>query len=297
MDLIKKTNFNFLGNRMRGYLFSFIVIAAGVVVFLGRGPMNNFGVDFIGGDILHITLGTSTDVADIRATLAGSGAGEVTVQSLGTAGREFIIKSKPDTSALLRAALEKAYGAQGFEVVGSSTVAPAMSGTLRKKSIRAFIFGVIGILLYLSFRFEFRFAVTAVVALIHDILFTAAVLAFFGRQIDASVIAGFLTIVGYSVNDKVVIFDRIRENLKNSRSSDYLALFNQSINDVLGRTLLTGVAVMAVLLCLFLMGGEPLHSLSLCLLSGFIVGTYSSIFVATALLLDWHRVSPHRFKL
>jgi len=297
MDLIKKTSFNFLGNRMRGYLFSCGVIIAGIAVFFARGPLNNFGTDFTGGDLLHITLTRSVDVAEIRSVAAQSGAGEVVVQSIGTRGDEFILKSKPETSDLLRTALQKTYGSGGFQVIGSSTVAPAMSGTLRKKSLRAFLFGVIGILLYLSFRFEFRFAVTATVALLHDILFTAAVLAFAGRQIDASVIAGFLTIVGYSVNDKVVVFDRIRENIKGSRSTDYLVLFNQSINEVFGRTLLTGVAVMAVLLCLFLMGGEPLHSISLCLLSGFIVGTYSSIFIATALLLDWNRISPHRFKL
>ncbi|MCS7181268.1 MAG: protein translocase subunit SecF, partial [bacterium] len=182
-------------------------------------------------------------------------------------------------------------------IKGVSVVSPSMSITLRKRAIKAFLIGLIGILIYLTIRFEFRFAVAATIAIFHDILVVLSFLAFTGKQIDGFVLAALLTIAGYSVNDTVVIFDRIRENLRKTRSTDYLTIFNKSINETLSRTILTVLTTLFVVLTIFFFGGETLHTFAFCLIVGFIFGTYSSIFIASAIVIDWLKKSSARLKL
>jgi len=294
MELIKSTNFDFLGKRKFAYIFSSIIIILGIVNFILRGK-ENFGVDFKGGDLLHIEFNTSINLTEIRGILKSIG--DVTVQSLGKEGKEFIIKSNSGTADEIISVLKSKFGEESIGVKAKSVIAPSMSKSLREKALISFFWGMIGILIYLTFRFEFRFAVSAVVAIIHDLLFVISILALTKQQISGTVIAALLTIAGYSVNDTVVIFDRIRENLRKTRSTDYLSLFNKSINETLSRTVLTVLTTVFVVFCLFLFGGEPLHVFSFSLLIGFIIGTYSSVFIASAILIDWDKIKPYRFKL
>jgi preprotein translocase subunit SecF len=298
MELIKNTSFNFIGKRNIAYIFSLIVIVWGMVVFGMRGK-ENFGVDFVGGDMLNLEFAEKVSAAELRETIRGSDTGYYSVQALGVEGREFIIKSSPGTSERIINVLSEKYGGAGasFTIKGRSFVSPSMSVMLRKKALYAFIIGIIGILLYLTIRFEFRFAVGATLAIFHDMLFVVAVLALTKKQIDATAIAALLTVAGYSVNDTVVIFDRIRENIRKTRSIDYVTVFNNSINETLSRTILTSLTTLFVVSFLLFRGGEALHIFSFSLLIGFLIGTYSTVFIAASVLIDWHRFRPHKFKV
>lgn len=295
MELIKTTNFDFLGKRKYAYTFSLLVIIAGGVVFFSRGVKNNLGIDFIGGDLLQIEFQEKVKPVEISEKLKSLN--NITVQSLGTEEKEVIIKSPPGTSEAIVSLLQNSLGTESFVVKANSSISPSMSATLSKKAIEAFLLGLLGIMLYLTFRFEYRFAVAATVAILHDMLFAAASLALLKKPIDGSVLAALLTIAGFSVNDTVVIFDRIRETLKKTKTTDYAPIFNRSINETLSRTIITTLTVLFVVLCLFLFGGESLHTFSLTLLIGFVIGTYSTVFVASALVIDWNKISPHRLKL
>ncbi|MCD6408033.1 protein translocase subunit SecF [bacterium] len=296
MEIIKNPKFNFIGKRRIMYIFSSVIIIWGMITFGIRGK-KNFGVDFIGGDLIQVEFKRSVDVAEIREGIRKLGIGDFTVQSLGEVGNEFIIKSSPGTSGKILEFFKKQYGSKSFTVKGKSIVSPSMSITLRQKALIAFLCGIVGILFYLTVRFEFRFAVGATLAVFHDLLFVISILALTGKQINASVIAALLTIAGYSVNDTVVIFDRIRENIRKTRSDNYEEIFNRSINETLSRTILTVLTTLFVVLCLFFFGGESLHLFSFSLLTGFIIGTYSSIFIAASVIIDWHKVKPYKFKL
>ncbi|MDD3725688.1 MAG: protein translocase subunit SecF [Candidatus Ratteibacteria bacterium] len=295
MEIIKNPKFDFIGKRKIAYIFSLVVIIWGMVVFGMRGK-DNFGVDFVGGDMLNIEFQQSVTPSELRNRLKDINIGSYSVQTLGTEGKRFIIKSGPGTSEKILKALETTYGAD-FSVKEKSSVSPSMSVSLRKKALYSFFIGLIGILLYLTIRFEFRFAVGATLAIFHDMLFVVAVLALTKKQIDASVIAALLTIAGYSANDTVVIFDRIRENIRKIRSDDYISLFNKSINETLSRTILTVLTTIFIVIIFFFIGGETLHTFAFSLLVGFITGTYSSVFIASAIVIEWHRWKPHKIKV
>ncbi len=296
MELIKNPNFDFIGKRKIMYLVSLCVIIAGIISFVKRGK-GNFGVDFTGGDILHLEFNQKVNALEIRRMLKDLKIANFTVQILGREGREVIIRSSPGTSDTILSFMKQKVGEKNLILKGKSIISPSMSKTLIRKAILAFAWGLIGILFYITIRFEFRFAVGATIAIFHDLLVVLSILTLLKKQIDTTVIAALLTIAGYSVNDTVVVFDRIRENLKRTRSTDYFNIFNRSINETLSRTILTSLTTLFVVFCIFFFGGEALHTFSLALIAGFITGTYSSIFIASSLLIDWHRVKPHRFKL
>ncbi|MFN4227614.1 MAG: protein translocase subunit SecF [Candidatus Ratteibacteria bacterium] len=295
MELIKKPNFNFMGRRKIFYFFSLLIIILGIPFMIIRGE-KNFGVDFVGGDLINIEFRQKIDVVSLRKIIAQENIGSFTVQELGIEGKNYIIRLPQKTSDLVLEKLKNNFG-EDFIVKSKSIISPSMSISLRKKAIKAFLIGLGGILVYLTIRFEFKFAVGAVVALFHDILAVLSILVISGKQIDGMVIAALLTIIGYSVNDTVVVFDRIRENLRKTRSTDYVALFNKSINETLSRTILTGLTTIFVVLCLFFFGGETLNTFSFCLLFGIIFGTYSSIFIASAIVVDWLKRSSLRLKI
>ncbi|HPP13455.1 MAG TPA: protein translocase subunit SecF [bacterium] len=294
MKLLKETRFDFIGRRGWAYLFSCLIIAAGLTVFGIRGQ-KNFGPDFVGGDLLQIEISRTITAPEVSRSLQEFSG--VTVQQLGTSGQEFLIRSAAETSAQLLRKLQDVYGSDAVKVKANTSIEPSMSASLRKKALHGLLWGILGILLYLTIRFEFRLATAATIAIFHDICFCVAVMALARQQIDATVVAAFLTVAGYSVNDTVIIFDRIRENLRKTRSGDYAEVFNRSINETLSRTIITVLSVLFVVVCLFFFGGRSLHSFSLVLLIGFIIGTYSSIFIASSLVIDWNRISPHRFRL
>ncbi len=217
MELIKNPKFDFLGKRKWLYLFSSILIVLGMVVFGIRGR-GNFGIDFIGGDLLHIKLGSPSSVALVRDHLKKLGIPEITVQEIGELHNEFIIKSPPDTADKILVTVQAGFGENNVEILSKAVISPSMSVTLRKRALVAFLAGLVGILLYLTIRFEFHFAVCATIAIFHDLLVVIGVLALSGKTIDGTIIAALLTIAGYSVNDTIIIFDRIRENLRKTRT-------------------------------------------------------------------------------
>jgi len=295
MEIIKNPNFDFLGKRKICYIFSSLIIIVGLIMLFIKGE-KNFGVDFVGGDLLNIEFSQKTDVVNLRNIIEETKIGSFTVQELGTEGKNFIIRLPQKTGDIVIEKLKEKFG-DSFTIKGKSIISPSMSVNLRKKAIKAFLIGMIGILIYLTFRFEFKFAVGATIAIFHDILIVLSILALTGKQIDGMVIAALLTIAGYSVNDTVIIFDRIRENLRKTRSTDYITIFNKSINETLSRTILTVLTTIFVALTILFFGGETLHTFSFCLLIGFIFGTYSSVYIASGIVIDWLRRSSSRLKL
>ncbi|MCM8806806.1 MAG: protein translocase subunit SecF [Candidatus Omnitrophica bacterium] len=295
MELIKNTNFDFLSKRKIFYVFSTSLIIIGLIFLIIKGE-KNFGVDFVGGDLINIEFKEKIDIVTLRKLISEIKIGSFTVQELGTTKKNYLMRLPSKTSDIVIQKLKEKFG-DTFTVKGKSVISPSMSITLRKKALKAFLIGLIGILIYLTIRFEFKFAVGATIAVFHDILIVLSVLILTGKQIDGMIIAGLLTIVGYSVNDTVVIFDRIRENIRKTRSTDYLSVFNKSINETLSRTLLTVLTTLFVAFTIFLFGGETLHNFAFCLMIGFIFGTYSSIFIASAIVIDWIEKSSSRLKI
>lgn len=295
MEIIKNTNIDFLGKKNFFYILSSLLIITGMTLLILRGE-KNFGIDFVGGDLINVEFKQETDVVNLRKAISETKIGSFTVQELGTEKKNFLIRLPQKTSDVVIEKLKEIYG-DTFTVKSKSIISPSMSITLRKRAIKAFLIGMIGILIYLTIRFEFKFAVGATIAIFHDILAVISFLVLTGKQIDGLVLAALLTIAGYSVNDTVIIFDRIRENLRKTRSTDYVSIFNKSINETLSRTILTVLTTLFVVFTIFLFGGETLHTFSFCLLVGFIVGTYSSIFIASSIVIDWVKKTSSRFKI
>jgi preprotein translocase subunit SecF len=248
----------------------------------------NYGVDFKGGSLVELkTKSGNADIAALRDKLNALGLGNVQIQQFGTPDDVLVrLEEQPGGEAAQQEALHKVtavtdadYVQRRVEVVG-----PAVSSELRTTGFIAVAAGILAIVAYVWFRFEWQFAVGAVVALTHDVLVTAGIFSLFQIQFDLSTVAALLTILGYSVNDTVVVSDRIRENLRKYKKMDLNELLNLSINETLSRTILTGLTAVAVLLSLYIFGGEVIRSFNLAMLLGIVIGTYSSIFIAAPLL-------------
>ena len=275
-------------------LFVFFSIALTIVKGL------TFGIDFAGGTVVQLQYTQAAPIAQIRETLNATEYNKASIQEFGSA-EEIIIKIPTTTSSLekdigdeLRAVL-KSTGE--FTVRRVDIVGPKVGGELREKGILALTLALIGVLIYVSFRFEWRFAVASVAALVHDISITVGIIALLKIDVNLDILAALLTILGYSLNDTIVVFDRIRETLQRSNSTDLIQIINEAISRTLSRTTLTSLTTFFVVLTLYLFGGELINGLSFTLLIGIIVGTYSSIFVAAALLkLFGFNVSDYRSK-
>jgi preprotein translocase subunit SecF len=248
----------------------------------------NYGVDFKGGSLVELQAKTGpADIASLRDKLNGLGLGDVQIQQFGAPSDVLVrLQEQPGGEAAQQEALKKVtaltdvdYSQRRIEVVG-----PAVSSELRTTGFIAVAAGILAIVTYVWFRFEWQFALGAVVALSHDVLVTAGIFSLFQIQFDLSTVAALLTILGYSVNDTVVVSDRIRENLRKFKKMELNELLNLSINETLSRTILTGVTAIAVLISLYIFGGEVIRSFNLAMLLGVVIGTYSSIFIAAPLL-------------
>jgi SecD/SecF fusion protein len=287
LHLIKQPNFDFIGRRRIAYLLSVLIIIIGIVTFAKRGE-KNFGIDFTGGTVQQFAFENPVSIERIRSSLGKIGLGDVAVQRF-SGDKEIIIRTFADTSEVVIAQFRKDFTDNPFEVTRVEKVGPAIGKDLREKAFRALFYAMIGICIYISLRFQFKFAIAAIIALFHDVLISISALAMTNREISIPVIAALLTVVGYSINDTIVIFDRIREDLKIMRKSSFKDVLNLSVNQTLSRTLLTSMTTLFVVLSLFLFGGEVIKDFSFVLLIGVIVGTYSSIFVASSVLADWRR--------
>ena len=223
--------------------------------------------------------------------------GQVVVQDFGSReDREFLVrveKKEIDLQALqqtIEEAMKNRFGAQSFELRRTELVGPKVGEELRKKGVYAVIYAILGILVYITWRFEFRFAVGAILALLHDALITIGVFSIMNKEIDLPIVAAILTIIGYSINDTIVVFDRIRENMRRIRRQSIDRVINQSINETLSRTLLTSLTTLIVVGALFILGGPVIHNFAFALIIGVAVGTYSSIYIASPAIIYWETI-------
>jgi preprotein translocase SecF subunit len=296
MRFFGKTKIEFVNRRRKAFLLSAIVIAAGLISLAVKGGPD-LSIDFEGGVLVQLRFENPVATGNLRSALDLGGYGNTEIQTFAT-GNEVLLRAvhseEEDVAEAIKASIAEAMPDNSFEVRREELVGPKVGAELGKKAILAIIFALCAILVYLGWRFEFRFAVAAVAALFHDVLVTLGLFSLTGKEISLGVVAAFLTIVGYSLNDTIVVFDRIREDLRKYHRENYDGVINASINETLNRTVMTSLTTLLVVLFLFFMGGEVLRDFSFALLVGVLVGTYSSIFVASPILVEWYHKSPVR---
>ena len=254
------------------------------------GP--NYGIDFVGGTLVQVKFAENTDAARIKDGLASLELGSVVVQRFGDDPNEFLIRVQEsgegkDLSGLISGSLESVYGEGKVDIRRVEMVGPQVGKDLRQKGLLSISYAMIGILVYIAWRFELRYAIGAIIALLHDVLITLGAFSITGREIDLPIIAAFLAIIGYSLNDTIIVYDRIRENYGKHQKLGFGEVVNRSINETLSRTILTSGTTLLVVLALFIFGGGVIHNFAFAMLVGILVGTYSSIFVASPLLILW----------
>jgi len=289
LHLISSKNFNFLGKGLLACMCSLTLILAGAAAFYMRGD-RNFGVDFKGGDLLTLSSAQAVTVGQVRDTLRPIHLDDSPIQQSQQSGKTYItIRSPINTSDKIEKQVVQSLPAAGFKVERSERVGALVGGELAKSSLVALGLGILGILIFVTFRFELSFAVGAIVALLHDVIITVGVFSLLGRELTLTMVGAVLTIAGYSINDTIVVYDRIREGLASGRRGTIEQIMNESINQTLSRTILTSTVTLIPILCLFLFGGAVLRDFSLAIIIGVVVGTYSSIFIASPIVLWWTR--------
>lgn len=289
LQFFKETHIDFLKRRHIAYLISLIVVVAGVISFVMKGSAN-LGVDFTGGTLEQIKFEKPVQLDEIRSIIKQTGISSAQLQRFGENNNEILIKTDAGTTELIEKSLTENLKDNKFEVLKVEQVGPVVGKELRTKAIIAVTATLIGILIYVSFRFEFIFAIGGIVALFHDALVTLGVLSLLNYQISLSVVAAIMTILGYSINDTIVIFDRIRENVRLGQTGkkDFKRVINTAVNETLSRTILTSSTVLMVVLALFIFGGIAIRDFALTMLIGIISGTYSTVYIAAPILIDWH---------
>ncbi len=279
-----------IANRRWGYLLSLLVIIPGLVALYLSGI--NFGIDFTGGTLLNLRLGREAGLEQVRATLQPFGHEDAVIQKSADRPREVLIRTRPLSEQRL-AEMQRAFADQyaGAEVLRAERVGPTIGKELRQKAVLAVVIGLLLQIVYISIRFRsIRFAIAADIALVHDLLVVIGIFALAQKEVDSSFVAVLLTVVGYSVNDTVVILDRIRENINLRLREPFDRLVNRSMLEVLVRSLTTGFGAIVALILLYFFGGPTLRDFVFGLGVGVITGTYSSIFVASPILVEWQRL-------
>lgn len=298
--LFSNAHFDFLGARKKAYVFSGTVlllsVAFGLYWLSARGSALHYGVDFTGGTMVQVRVPQAKDAGDLRSVvgtvIAGSEITRFGDQS------EYLIRTPvagdnatAGSDAVVQA-LRGKFGQEGVEVVSTEAVGAKVGGELQTRALIAILISFGATLIYLAFRFEWRFGLAAVIATVHDIVLTMGLISALRLEVSLPMVAAVLTVVGYSLNDTIIIFDRIRENLRTARRSEFMATLNRSINETLPRTVLTVGTTLATLFSIFLFGGVTLREFALVLIIGIVLGTYSSVFVAAPALLAIERKWP-----
>jgi SecD/SecF fusion protein len=289
LQLISTKHWNFLGKGFIASMCSLALILAGASAFYARGE-KNFGVDFRGGDLVTLSAPHKVDLGEVRAVLKTIGLADASIQQSQQEDKSYItIRSPLNTSDKIESQILQSLPKLGFKVEGSERVGALVGGELARSSLIALGLGILGILVYVTFRFEFSFAVGAIVALLHDVLITVGMFALLGRELTLTMVGAVLTIAGYSINDTIVVYDRIREGLASGRKGSIEQIMNESVNQTLSRTILTSTTTLIPICCLFFFGGAVLRDFALAIIIGVIVGTYSSVFIASPIVLWWTR--------
>jgi preprotein translocase subunit SecF len=294
MELIRPdTRFDFIGKRKFTVWVSAIVILISLGSIIYHGGLR-YGVDFAGGILLQIKFSKAVDISEVRNAMEAMGSKDAVVQKFG-GENEFLIrieKSSEDLEVMSRkiqASLQERFKGQTLEIRRAEVVGPKVGKDLKKKAIWATVLSFLAILVYVAVRFrQVSYGLGGIVALIHDIIITFGAISLFDLEFSLPLLAVILTIIGFSINDTIVIFDRVRENIKKMRKERLDTIFNVSINETLGRTILTSGTVMMVVLILFFFGGPVIHDFTSALIVGLISGTYSTVYIASPIVLLWH---------
>ena len=292
MRFFSNTNIDFLGKRKIGFIFSGILILIGIISITGHGGLR-YNIDFTGGTLVQLKFEKEVKIESIRQALTVEGYGDAEIKHFGETN-EIVIRTGTEQSAeelsnrfepiIQRALPDNPFVEQRLEKVG-----PKIGKELVVDAISAIFWAIILILFYVMWRFQFKFAIGAIVALLHDVFITLGIFSVLDIEISAPIIAAILTIVGYSLNDTIVVFDRIRENMKVKQKdgSAFMTIVNKSLNETLSRTIITSTTTLIVVTILFFFGGEVLRSFAVALIIGIIIGTYSSLFVASPFVVEW----------
>ncbi len=293
------SNYNFIGIRWIMMGISVLIILAGLVSIFVKGGLN-YGIDFAGGTLVQVRFEKKVSIDELRKAISERFKGsDVSVQDFGeaeTKGREYIVRVEKSSitpqqmAELVKEFLKTRFKGNGVEIRRVEMVGPKAGKELRKKGLLAIIYSIIGMLLYISWRFEFRFAVGAILALVHDVLITVGIFSILNKEFNLPILAAILTIVGYSLNDTIVVFDRIRENMRKMKKIKFEELVNKSINETLSRTILTSLTTIIVVFVLFLFGGGVIKDFAFALIVGIVSGTYSSIYIASPVVIDLGRI-------
>ncbi|MFQ5550915.1 MAG: protein translocase subunit SecF [Gemmatimonadales bacterium] len=297
-----KANYDFLAVRRMAYVASAIVAIPGIVLLLFRGL--NESIEFTGGTLIQVrAVAENMNTGSIRDALDGAGIAGAEIQTFGSAS-EFVIRARLDpdqeastattqeTGSAVNDALAVAFGAAAFEVDRIEAVGPKVGGELRRKAVLAMLMSFGAVLLYLWFRFEWRFGVAAVLATVHDISVTAAFVSIMNLEVSLVVVAGMLLIVGYSLNDTIITFDRVRENLRKFKREKLYEILNRSVNETLPRTILTSGTTLGATLALLFFGSETIRGFAWVVTFGILIGTFSSVFIASPVLLKIEQLWP-----
>jgi preprotein translocase subunit SecF len=293
MRLFANANYDFLGQRRTAVGISIGFILIGLLVLVVRGV--NYSVEFTGGTLVQVQTTTPANVAGLRNALQARGIENAEIQTFGS-DREIAVRARVaregsdanDTQATanaVREALDATLGAGNYQILRTEAVGPKVGGELRQQAVFAILMSFLAVLAYLAYRFEWRFGVAAVIATVHDVVASLAFIGVARLEVSLFVVAGLLTIVGYSLNDTIVIFDRIRENLHKRKREGFEGVINRSINETLPRTFFTGTTALGSLLALSVLGGDVVRPFALLMLFGVVVGTFSSIYIASPVLL------------
>jgi preprotein translocase subunit SecF len=302
MELIRPdTKIDFIGKRKYALVISTIVILISFGSIFLHGGLK-YGVDFAGGILLQIRFSKSVDISEVRNGLEAAGSKDAMVQKFG-GENEFLIrieKSSEDLEALskkIQTSLQEQFKDKPLEIRRAEVVGPKVGKDLKTKALWAVALSFAGILIYVAFRFHtFSYGFGGIIALVHDIIVTYGAISLFGIEYSLSTMAVILTIIGFSINDTIVIFDRVRENIKKLRKEDLASVMNVSINETLGRTILTTGTVMMVVLILFFFGGPVIHDFATAMIVGLITGTYSTVYVASPVVLLWNQYVAKRMR-
>jgi preprotein translocase subunit SecF len=297
MEIIKsELKVDFMGRMKPAITISLALVLITFISLIMQGGLK-FGIDFEGGTLVQLRFKTAPNIEDIRAGLKNIGMGESTIQEFGSKTDILIRVQKSDEKlkaigAQVKDSLKDYFNVADITVDRVEMVGPKVGKDLREKALLSIVYAIIAIVIYISWRFKFQYAVAAIIALIHDVILTMGAFSIAGKEFTLVIVAAFLTIIGYSLNDTIVIFDRIRENLRRKGKGKLVELINTSINQTLSRTMLTSGTTLLVVLALFFLGGEIIHDFAFALLIGVAVGTYSSVFIASVFLIYWE----NRFK-
>lgn len=293
-QVFKNTNIDFIGKRHFFFAVSGVLVALGLValVRISQGEAN-LGIDFAGGAAIQLRFEQPIQIEEARAALEEGGVKGAELQEV-VAENKLLVRLKQDivqknVVEQVQEALNKKFSGNQFTVESSTEIGPTIGEKLRKDALLAVTISMIGIIIYIAFRFEFRFGIAATLATFHDVLVVLGILFLLNKEITLLIVTALLTLAGYSLSDTVVVFDRIRENLRLQKKESFQQIVNRSINEVLSRTFITGVTTFLVLLAIFFFGGEVIRDFALAMLFGLIVGTYSSWFIASPLLLLWEK--------